>query len=468
MTSAACFALRDLAAATSWRHDEQRLELIDGVSGIASRFPVSDMAGAAYGALALAAAELMAARGGPKVSPVVDRRQAGLALAGNTYLTIDGVAPVEWDPLTGYYQCADGGWVYLHGNFPHHRDGLVNLFNVTPDQAAMAAKLGQTDAITAETRGQEAGLCVMMLRNRDAWETHEQYHALRTKSVVEIAQIHPGAGKCLPPSQGRPLTGVRVLDLSRVIAGPMAGRALAELGADVLRVGADGLPYFPALSVDTGFGKRWCDIDLRQNKGRNQLRSLIAQADVVIDGFRPGALSAKGFSVDQMIAANPDLIIAELSAFSDIGPWAGRRGYDSYVQSGVGLTAPVAPHEAPIRLPCQPLDYLSGCLLAFGVVRALTRRQIANGGGFEVEVSLARTAMWFWDMADMLGDEPAAPDRNLTVADARAENRLRRISGPQGAISALAPPFGFHENRLDWTGPPPRPGADQPVWLSRM
>ncbi|MGB0507722.1 MAG: CoA transferase [Pikeienuella sp.] len=459
-------ALTDLATAVDWPACANELTVTSGAAGIASSFPVSDIATAAYGALALAGAELLQLRGGPTFNPTVDRRQAGLAMAGNTYLTVDGTPPVEWDAITGYYKCQGDGWVYLHGNFPHHRDGLLTLFGVPAEKAAMAAKLSTLTAQQAETMGQSAGLCVMKLRTRQEWQAHGQYFALKSSPVVAITSLASGQNNLPALSANKPLCGIRVLDLSRVIAGPMAGRALAELGADVLRVGADGLPYFPALAIDTGFGKRWTHIDITRTKGRNSLAGLIAEADVVIDGFRPGALAAKGFSPKEMVDINPNLTIATLSAFSDIGPWANRRGYDSYVQSGVGLTAPIVQGDAPVRLPCQPLDYLSGCLIAFGTTRALAQRLI-TGGTHQVEVSLARTAMWFWDMADQIGAEPDQPDENLSITGAKSEKRLRQLKSSQGTLSALAPPYGYKEDELIWSGPPPLIDADQPEWLSR-
>lgn len=452
-----------LAASTDWSPDLSRLKLRNGPAAIAADLPVSDIAAGAYGALALAAAELAAARGGSAPTPLVDRRGAGLALAGNEYLTVDGAAPATWGAITGYYRTGDGRHVYLHGNFDHQRDGLLSVFGVADDRAAMAEALLGWTAAEAEDAAQTQGFCCIMHRSRAAWEAHPQCAALAAGPVVAIT---PGAEAAAAPLRAvtgdGPLSGLRVLDLSRIIAGPMGGRALAELGADVIRISAPDLPFVEGVVIDTGFGKRNAYADLRTADGRATLAALAQEAEVVIDGFRPGALAAKGFDVGDLRRLNPDLVVVELSAFSDVGPWAGRRGYDTYVQAATGFAA-IGPDGAPRRLACQPLDYLTGCFVAFAAIRLLIRRA-AGGGGGSAELSLARTAIWLWEMADALGPETASPARNATRDDVEAEGRLRRMESAFGVLSALAPPYGFEERPARWDRPSGRLGADPARW----
>lgn len=455
-------ALHSVADAAGYAANTSALAIKDGPSAIAEALPISDVAAGAYGALAVAAAELHHARGGTPLTPQVDRRLAGLAMAGNEYLRIGNEAPASWDPITGYYRCGDGGYVYLHANFPHHRDGLFRVFDAH-DRRAMEATLRRWSAADAEETAQQAGLCCIMLRDRKTWEAHPQRAALAQMPVIALSHLSYGKG-ALSPAGDLPLSGVRVLDLSRVIAGPMAGRALAELGADVLRIAAPDLPHIPPLIVDTGFNKRSAFADLTTAEGRRILTGLVAEADVVIDGFRPDALANKGFSSTDIAAINPNISIITLSAFAKVGPWAGRRGYDSYVQGAVGLTAPETPGEPPVRLACQPLDYLTGCLSAFAGVAMLIERVKAGGGARMAELSLARTAMWLWDMADEIGPEMSPPDSNPSWDQANAEGFIRHLSSDAfGEIASLAPPFGFTENTLPWHAPEPL-GASQPVW----
>ncbi|MGB1213954.1 MAG: CoA transferase [Pikeienuella sp.] len=459
-------ALLSAAGSAQYAADVSALHIKDGRSAIAEALPISDVAAGAYGALALAAADLQAARGGRVLTPVVDRRLAGLAMAGNEYLRIENAPPNAWDPITGYYQCGDGGYVYLHANFPHHRDGLFRVFNAH-DRDAMEATLKRWNAPDAEETAQRAGLCCIMLRDRQTWEAHPHRAALSQMPVIAMSDLAEGTrGLDAGAAPSLPLSGVRVLDLSRVIAGPMAGRALAELGADVLRISAPDLPHIPPLIVDTGFNKRAAFADLTTADGRATLTRLIADADVVIDGFRPGALAAKGFGAADIAALNPDISVVTLSAFADVGPWAGRRGYDSYVQGAVGLTAPEKAGDAPVRLACQPLDYLTGCLSAFAAVVMLLNRAQTGGGARMAELSLARTAMWLWDMADEIGPEKDIPARNTTWEEAESEGFLRHLDSDLGAVTSLAPPFGFVEDRLTWRAPQPL-GSSAPEWMAR-
>lgn len=452
-----------LAASTDWSPDPSALNVRPGPAAIAADPPVSDIAAGAYGALALAAAELSAARGGPDLTPMIDRRGAGLALAGNEYLTVDGAAPATWGAITGYYRTGDGRHVHLHGNFDHQRDGLLSVFGVADDPAAVAAALLGWTAAEAEETAQARGFCCIMHRSREEWEAHPQRAALAARPVVAIT---PGAEAAAAPLKtvtgDGPLSGLRVLDLSRIIAGPMGGRALAELGAEVIRISAPDLPFVEGVLIDTGFGKRNAYADLRTADGRATLAALAREADVVIDGFRPGALAAKGFGVDDLHRFNPDLVVVELSAFSDVGPWAGRRGYDTYVQAATGF-ASIGPDGAPKRLACQPLDYLTGCFVAFAAIRCLMRRA-TGGGGASAEMSLARTAIWLWEMADALGPEPAPPARNATRKEVEAEGRLRKMESAFGVLSALAPPYGFEERPARWDRPSGRLGDDPARW----
>ena len=214
--------------------------------------------------------------------------------------------------------------------------------------------------------------------------------------------------------------------------------------------------------IDTGFAKRAAFADIRTAEGRASLQHLIKDADIVIDGFRPGALTAKGFAVEDMIALNPSLTIIDLSAFSDVGPWANRRGYDSYVQAGIGLTAPKVPGDPPTRLSTQPLDYLAGALCAFGGVLSLLNRETA--GSKHIEMSLARTGMWVQEMADVLPSETFAPRENADFDSIAADGLIRTIPSDFGKVEALAPPYGFDGQVWGWSGPPQKLGSSPPEW----
>ncbi|MEL7000079.1 MAG: CoA transferase, partial [Pseudomonadota bacterium] len=313
-----------------------RLSVDPTPTALATWMPIADMAAAAQGLVGLAAAAMHEARGGPVQDVSVDRWSASLSMTASAYLTVDGEKPVSWDPLTGYF-CASDGWVYLHCQFPHLRNRLLEAFALPNDHDAVIAAFAKLPAQQIENRAAQAGVCAIMRRDRTTWDRHPQAAELKRCPVVSLERI---ADLPTDPSNGArargrrplngwtgssPLEGVRVLDLSRVIAGPMMGRTLAEHGAEVLRIGASHLPVFEGLVINTGFGKRSVHVDLRTDAGRDTLASLIREADILIDGFRPGALTALGLGQEALQDLNPNLIYMTLSAFGETGPWGGRR-----------------------------------------------------------------------------------------------------------------------------------------------
>ncbi|MEM7213275.1 MAG: CoA transferase, partial [Pseudomonadota bacterium] len=256
-----------------------------------------------------------------------------------------------------------------------------------------------------------------------------------------------------------PLAGVRVLDLSRVIAGPMMGRTLAEHGAEVLRVGAPHLPSFEGLVINTGFGKRAAFCDLRDAVGRDALAALIREADVLIDGYRPGALAGHGFGLEDLQRLNPELVYLTLSAFGETGPWGGRRGYDTYVQCATGLSQDGP--DGPTRLPCQPLDYLSGYLGAASAMVALQRR-IEEGGFWRVELALARTAIWVWEMTDLLAHETDPPAANPSLTE--VGSIMVEMDSGFGQLRAMRPAVGLSQTPPMWRSAPVPLGSSEAVW----
>ncbi|MGW5266721.1 CoA transferase [Microbispora sp. NPDC004025] len=256
----------------------------------------------------------------------------------------------------------------------------------------------------------------------------------------------------LPPGPYRPLSGLRVLDLTRVIAGPVAARALAAYGADVLRVGAAHLPEVPGLVVETAFGKRSCHVDLRSEA--DTLRELVRQADVIVQAYRPGALRARGFGPEDLAALRPGIVCVDISAYGGRGPWASRRGFDSLVQMACGIAHENGDGLLPSPLPAQALDHGTGYLAAFGAVAALIRRA-AEGGSWHVEVSLARTAAWL----DELGRVDAEETRQPPVDDL-----LATMDSPFGALTYVRPPGAVDGARPHWTSPPPRQGEHPASW----
>ncbi len=451
--------LTPLCEGLQWQPDTAQLAINPTDTAIAGPMPVADIATAAFSALGLALESLHRARGGPHQRVQVSRRHASLAMRSADFLEIDGAAPVSWDPLTGYYKTGDNRWVYLHTNFRHHRDGTLTLLGCDATRESASAALLDWRAEDFESHAADRGLCVGMLRERADWWQHPQRAALDERPVIDLQHHHSAPGGTLAVG-AQPLSGVRVLDLSRVLAGPMAGRALAEHGATVMRVGADHLPTFESLAIDTGYSKLSTHLDLRQAADRAAFDQLVSDADILIDGYRPGALEVFGYSANTLQARHPKLIHIGLSAYGNRGPWAGRRGFDSLVQSPTGLARAPEDGSNPVRLPCQPLDYLTGCLAALAAVRALSLRETGQGV-YCADLALARTANWIHTAHDAIGDEPAPIAANAardTLLDC-----LTETESPFGRLSSLSPPMTLERTPWRWRAPQPL-GSHTPSW----
>ncbi|MFD7260520.1 CoA transferase [Streptomyces sp. NPDC059874] len=408
--------------------------------------PVAELARATVGACALAAAELAAVRAGggaQDVAPlVVDEGAVATAFVSERHLRVAGRAPVTFAPLSGFWPAADG-WVRTHANYPHHEAALVRalgLPSATP-RALRAAVAGRRAVEVQEAVYAEGGLAVAVT---------DSYG--EPQPLMEPVRVSGARGRPLGPGPaGLPAAGVRVLDLTRVIAGPVATRTLGLMGADVLRIDSPGLPEADDAYADTGFGKRSALLDLAAAGDRAVFEGLLAEADVVVTGYRPGALERYGLGAAELLERWPGLVVAELCAWGwrGWGPWAGRRGFDSLVQAGYGIAAACADADGvPGVLPAQALDHGTGYLVAAGVLRAL-----AEGGGRGLRFSLAGMGSW---LARDLPRASAAP-----VPEYTAGAWLREAQSGYGVLRYAASPFG------DWGRGPSRWGADEAVWLPR-
>ena len=351
---------------------------------------------ASTAASALAAAELWRVRGGRHQLVTVDMRHAAIEFRSERYFRVDGKEPAEiWDRIAGIYRCGDGQWIRMHTNFPHHRDGVLALLACEYDKAAVQRALLGWRAEEFEEAAAQAGLVVTAKRSFEEWDQHPQGVAVGALPVFSIERIGDAHPQPLTAAE-RPLGGVRVLDLTRVIAGPVCGRTLAAHGADVLLVTAPHLPAIEPLVIDTGRGKLSCRIDLRDPVGQSTLRALLRDTDVFVQGYRPGALQSLGFGPEEVAQLRPGIVYVSLSAYGHVGPWAGRRGFDSLVQTASGFNeaeAQAAGTDKPRPLPAQAIDHAAGYLMSFGAMTALTRR-CTQGGSWHIRVSLAQTGKW--------------------------------------------------------------------------
>ncbi|MFI0780055.1 CoA transferase [Streptomyces sp. NPDC021212] len=438
----------DAATAYAWDALGGAPELAERISYtpagevLPARLPVRQLARATVAVCSLAAAELAALRGGVGIPAVrVDEGAVATAFVSERHLRIDGREATTFAPLSGFWRTADG-WVRTHANYPHHRARLLAALGL-PEGAepeALAAELAQRPAREVQETAYAAGaLAVAAVPPGEL--------PIRTLPLAESWDTDGTTPRPLPPAL--PAEGIRILDLTRVIAGPVATRTLALLGADVLRVDSPRLPEDPDAHADTGFGKRSTRLDLTDPHDRRTFDELLAQADVVINGYRPGAL-------DRFVTRHPGLIVAQLGAWGWTGPWAARRGFDSLVQAGTGIALLEASDDGhPGVLPAQALDHGTGYLLGAAVLRALTDRA-STGTGRHLRFSLAGTASWL-----MHGIAPAAPPDGPYAPDPY----LTETPSPYGRLRHALPPLAYDGAPRNWARPPGHWGTDAPAWL---
>ncbi len=411
---------------------------------LAARTAVAALAVSSVGAASRAAAALSGA--GP-IDP--DPLRVAVAYTSERWFRIRGVRPAAFAPLSGFFPTRDG-WVRTHGNYPHHAAALRAALRL--DEVAgrdeVAAALGRWDAgAAAAAVTARGGLCVVV-----AEEVPSVDSRLRAKPVVEVTRLGPAPPRPLPPgSAAAPLRGIRVLDLTRVIAGPVATRTLALLGADVLRIDPPQLPEIAWQHLDTGHGKRSALLDLTVPRGRRRLAELLADADIVVLGYRPASLDRFGLRPGQIAAAHPGVIVVRHSA------WGGAhgRGFDSLVQAASGLAwIESADGTVPGALPAQALDHSAGYLLAAHAMTLLSRRA-EEGGSWLVETSLRRIA------AELLG----APRRTEPLATAPLDptGHVQDFDVDGVDVMTTAPALAYHGAPTRFARPRPW-GRDRPEW----
>lgn len=437
-----------------------RIELPDDPSRLPSSFHVGLAAQTSIGAASLAAEAVYHQRTGEHQNLRVARVAAEMECTG--YFKLDGVVPKAWSKFSGLYATRDGH-VRVHANFDHHRDGVLELLGL-PDadrieRADVAAALSQWSASAFEDAAAERGLVVAMVRSFDAWDAHPHAIATRDLPLVTIRRIGDAPAYPLPllTQAERPLTGVRVLDLTRILAGPICARTLAAYGADVLLVNSPMLANIASI-IDTSRGKRSAHLDLTRATDIGVLQRLVADAHVFVQGYRPGALAGMGFSPETLAEVRPGIVYVSLSAYGNRGPWAGRRGFDSLVQTATGFNhaeAQAAGSATPRPLPVPILDYASGFLMAFGAQAALLK-QADEGGSWHVEASLVGTAAWLRGLGRVTG--------GFDVTTPELDAQLAEFPCTEGRLEGMPHAAEFSVTEARWVRPSTLPGAHQASW----
>ena len=464
-------ALRTILPIAGWPEERARDVVFTGAADpiLPTPFRIGEAGSAALAAVGLAVSDLWELRTGRRQQIAVDTRRATASLRSTRYLKMDAEqVSSERNTIMGFYPAKNGRWSYLHCNFPNHRAAALKVLGVPEDSAAVRKAVAQWDALELEEAIIAAKGAGGMVRTMEEWAQHPQAAAIASLPLMEVVKIGDSPPQPLPKGE-RPLSGVRVLDLTRVLAGPSCARTLAEHGADVLKVTAEHLPNLGYQEYDTGHGKLSTYLDLREAKNVETLRGLARECDVFSQGYRPGTIGNRGFSPEALADIRPGIVYLSLCAFSHVGPWSSRRGFDTVVQSVSGITMrqgelfPGA-EPGPQFYPVSAIDYLTGYLMAFGAMVALARRA-REGGSWLVRISLAQTGRW------LVGRGQVPEDQLTDVPKEFTREELQRWSitsdTPVGRLQHLGPALRLSETPPRWARPTVPLGYHKPEWPPR-
>lgn len=464
-------ALRSILPAAGISADRAAsVEITGGTDPILpTPFRIGVAGAATLAATGLAAADLWEMRTGRRQSVAVDVRRATASLRSGHYMKLgDGEVSTRRNSIMGVYPTKDGRWSYVHANFPNHRAAALSVLGVPEDREAVARAVLNWNAADLEEAIIAAKGAGGMVRTHAEWARHPQAAAIASLPLLEIVRIGDAPPEPLPAGK-RPLSGVRVLDLTRVLAGPTCARTLAEHGADVLKITGAHLPNLGYQEFDTGHGKLSAQLDLREQNNVDILRGLVREGDVFSQGYRPGTLGGRGLSPEELAAIRPGLVYVSLCAFSHAGPWASRRGFDTVIQTVSGITsrqAEVVPGKTPGPqfYPVSAIDYCTGYLMAFGAMEAL-RRRATEGGSWLVRISLAQVGKWIVDLGEV--DASAARDAPAEFTPAELDSWSMVSDTPSGKLRHLKPVVQLSETPPYWARPSVPLGYHQPVWPAR-
>ncbi len=421
-----------------------------------SVFAVSDFAAAAVAVAGAAVAELVGTKLGTLPGVTVNRRLSSLWFGWS--LRAEGwERPAVWDPIAGDYPTADG-WIRLHTNAPHHRAAALSVLGVPGDKPEVARAVADWTADALETAVVQSNGCAAAMRTMAAWATHAQGESVSREPLVIARTTDDVCDSRWSSTPDRPLGGIRVLDLTRVLAGPIATRFLAGLGADVLRIDPPTWDE-PGVIPEVTLGKRCARLDLRNASERAIFVELLRCADVLVHGYRADALEKLGLDAGTRRTIRPGLVDVSLNAYGWSGPWRNRRGFDSLVQMSAGIADAgmrLFGKDRPSPLPVQALDHATGYLMAAAAVRGLAQRT-STARGFEARTSLARTAQ-------LLISEPAETatrDFDPATEDEWSESIEATEFGP---ARRLRPPVAIAGAPMHWERPAVKLGSSAPAW----
>lgn len=435
-----------------------------------TRFKIGETAAAVLGGVGVAVNDIWEMKTGRRQKVKVNVRQAAAGLGSLYYLQRPDANGVFRDVLSEEHEAMrritqpwptkDGRWVLPHFGLPNLRERQLKLLGCEPTPESVAKAVATWNALDLEQAIDEARTCGGMVRTNAEWLATEHGKVLAGKPIVEVIKIGDSDPEPLP-SGPRPLSGVRVLDLTRILAGPVCARTLAENGAEVLMIAAEHVPQIPEHVIDTSHGKRSCFLNLTRADAAATLRKLVKSADVFSQGYRPGIMIKHGFGPEELAKLRPGIITTSISCFGADGPFSHRGGWEQVAQTVTGIlhegSIPERPN-GPALLPAAACDYTTGYLGAYGVMLALARRA-KEGGSYHVRVSLCQSGMFIYRQGKVAFD---SFDMDLTDAEL---DQFRIETKPKfGAIRHLGPILELSETKPHWVRPTPVLGGDRPEW----
>ncbi len=454
---------RDLLARLGLEHlpTADDVELSGSDPYVDSVFRIGECASAALGVQAALVAEIWRQRTGQRQRIQLEAAAAALATFSVNYQSQHGYAipqPEPSYPLVQFYPTRDGRWFFLHGAYPLLRDGLLDLLGCSMETASIANAVAGWNAFELEEAIAAKGLCGAVARSREEWLTHPQGKAVAATPLVEIIRIGDAPPEPFNPAP-RPLSGLKVLDLTHVIAGPTCGKSLAEQGATVMRVTTPTRPRLPPFDYDTGHGKLSALLTLTNAADKATLQSLCRGADVFAESYRPGGLAKLGFSPEAVAELRPGIVYLSVNCYGWAGPWQYRPGWEQLAQVATGMTFAQGTPDCPASQPTYPNDYSTGFLAAAGVLTALLRRA-QEGGSWMVRVSLCRTAMWIQDQGKVDSTKLPPPP----VSPAYIARYMQAHDSALGPLAYLGPVLHYDKTPSFWARETVPLGASLPVW----
>jgi crotonobetainyl-CoA:carnitine CoA-transferase CaiB-like acyl-CoA transferase len=402
------------------------------------------------------------------------QQQAGMVppcdpLPGNfnfLFPTVNGLlpqAPVGFgNPMTFVaFETKDGRYFNVTGAYPHLNERALQALNAPPGRDNIVRAFKQVNAFEFEEELNKLGGVGAVHRTRDEWLQHPEGKYLATKPLIEIVKIGDSDPAPWTAHPAQPLSGVRVLSNTHVIAGTTSSRTLAEYGAEVLHIARDQSFEHEGIVIDVNVGMRSTFVDLRDAAQNRRVKGLVPQADVFVENFRGRSMGGLGFGPAELASIRPGIVYLSMGAYSWDGPWSDRGGFDmeGLTVSGFTLEEGGGVPRFPPTLVMN--DYIAGYLGAVGVIAALRRRG-REGGSYHVRVSLARAAMWYASLGHFPNTEfdPTAPDHRMI------DPELIIRPTPYGEVRRLAPQVKLSKTPGRWRDPLVAVrGGDLPIWL---